>query len=81
MDRVEHKADKVLDACGLLCPEPMMLLHKAVRELAGGEVLQVCATDPSTSRDIPKFCSFLGHNLLASSEQDGKYLYWIRKQA
>ncbi|MCK9238415.1 MAG: sulfurtransferase TusA [Thiopseudomonas sp.] len=57
-----------------------MLLHKAVREMEPGAVLQVLATDPSTQRDIPKFCAFLEHSLLASDEQDEQYRYWIRKK-
>ncbi|MDM7857374.1 sulfurtransferase TusA [Thiopseudomonas acetoxidans] len=77
---MELVADKVLDATGLFCPEPVMLLHKAVREMEPGAVLQVLATDPSTQRDIPKFCAFLEHSLLASDEQDEQYRYWIRKK-
>lgn len=71
--------NKVLDTTGLLCPEPVMLLHKAVRELAGGEELEVIATDPSTQRDIPKFCGFLGHQLLEQVEEQGTYRYRIQK--
>lgn len=67
-----------LDAQGLLCPEPVMLLHKKVRELATGEILKVIATDPSTTRDIPKFCHFLKHELLSQAQQDGIYLYYIK---
>lgn len=78
---MELVADKVLDATGLFCPEPVMLLHKAVREMEPGAVLQVLATDPSTQRDIPKFCAFLEHSLLGSDEQGGQYRYWIRKKA
>lgn len=74
-------ADKVLDATGLFCPEPVMLLHKAVREMEPGSLLQVLATDPSTQRDIPKFCAFLEHSLVASDEYSGQYRYWIRKKA
>lgn len=69
-----------LDASGLFCPEPVMLLHKAVRELKAGQVVKVVATDPSTQRDIPKFCQFLGHKLLSQSELDGQYIYLIEKQ-
>lgn len=75
------QVDAELDARGLFCPEPVMMLHTKVRELAPGAVLKVLATDPSTQRDIPKFCVFLEHQLLDSSEQDGAYLYWIRKKA
>lgn len=73
-------ADQTLDARGLLCPEPVMMLHKAVRQLQAGQVLQVLATDPSTQRDIPKFCTFLEHSLLHCTEQGGEFNYWIRKK-
>jgi tRNA 2-thiouridine synthesizing protein A len=70
---------KQLDTKGLLCPEPVMMLHNAVRDLASGELLEVLATDPSTRRDIPKFCAFLDHELVEQSEQDGTFRYLIRK--
>ena len=74
------QADSILDATGLFCPEPVMLLHNKVRDLAPGAVLQVLATDPSTRRDIPKFCLFLGHELLEQSQQGERFIYWIRKK-
>ena len=69
-----------LDARRLFCPEPVMLLHNAVRDLAAGECLKVLATDPSTQRDIPRFCSFLGHELLEHEEREGEFHYLIRKR-
>ncbi|MCB1675522.1 MAG: sulfurtransferase TusA [Pseudomonadales bacterium] len=71
--------DHILDATGLLCPEPVMLLHNRIRDIADGDTLLVLATDPSSTRDIPKFCSFLGHQLLEQEEQDGNYRYLLRK--
>jgi tRNA 2-thiouridine synthesizing protein A len=71
--------DAVLDASGLNCPEPVMMLHQHIRDLAGGGLLKVIATDPSTRRDIPKFCVFLDHQLVHQEEVGGTYLYWIRK--
>ncbi|MDR2213772.1 MAG: sulfurtransferase TusA [Pseudomonadales bacterium] len=71
----------LLDASGLYCPEPVMLLHKKIREMAVGEELDVIATDPSTERDIPKFCAFLGHELVAKSRDRQVFRYRIRKQA
>ena len=58
-----------------------MLLHRAVREAEVGEVIEMLATDPSTTRDVPKFCHFLGHELLEQSEQGKTYRYCIRKTA
>ncbi|WP_349569564.1 sulfurtransferase TusA [Azotobacter salinestris] len=79
-DPVSLAVDAILDATGLNCPEPVMLLHNKVRDLAAGGLLKVIATDPSTRRDIPKFCIFLGHELLGQQEEGGTYLYWIRKK-
>lgn len=72
-------ADHLLDTCGLFCPEPVMLLHNKIRDMHSGEVVQVVATDPSTRRDIPKFCTFLGHALLAQDESAERFVYFIRK--
>ncbi len=72
--------DAILDASGLFCPEPVMLLHNKVRDLPEGGLLKVIATDPSTRRDIPKFCLFLGHELLEQHSEGETFLYWIRKK-
>ena len=80
-DFPDSSLDATLDASGLNCPEPVMMLHNKVRDLPAGGLLKVIATDPSTRRDIPKFCNFLGHELLDQAEEAGSYLYWIRKRA
>lgn len=71
--------DSELDARGLFCPEPVMMLHNRINDVAPGGVLRVVATDPSTTRDIPRFCQFLGHELVSEQEQDGEYIYLIRR--
>ncbi|MEZ0122898.1 MAG: sulfurtransferase TusA [Candidatus Reddybacter sp.] len=71
--------DTLLDTSGLSCPEPVMMLHGAVRDVARGQVIKVVATDPSTVRDIPKFCQFLDHKLLQYFQQDEAYIYFIRR--
>lgn len=71
--------DAELDARGLFCPEPVMMLHNRINDVAPGGVLKVVATDPSTARDIPRFCQFLGHELVSEQEQDGEFIYLIRR--
>jgi tRNA 2-thiouridine synthesizing protein A len=68
-----------IDARGLFCPEPVMLLHNKIRDIEAGELLRLTATDPSTCRDVPKFCLYLGHELLAATQSDDQYIYLIRK--
>lgn len=75
----DFSVNQTLDTCGLFCPEPVMLLHSKIRDVHSGDVIEVIATDPSTRRDIPKFCTFLNHTLLQHEERDNKYYYYIRK--
>ncbi len=68
-----------VDASGLRCPEPLMVVRNRMMDMDSGEVIRVIATDPSTSRDFPAFCRFLHHELIRSEQREGRYIYWIRK--
>lgn len=54
-----------LDTIGLICPEPVMLLHRTIKSAQSGDVIEVFATDPASTRDVPNFCRHLGHELIA----------------
>jgi len=69
----------VLDARGLRCPEPVMLLHRAMAGIAVGDTLRVLATDRTTLRDVPQFCRFLGHELLTQEEGNDELVFELRK--
>ncbi|EGM67895.1 sulfurtransferase TusA [Shewanella sp. HN-41] len=71
----QHK----LDALGLRCPEPVMMVRKTVRQMAAGETLLIIADDPATTRDIPSFCEFMDHTLIASNTTQTPYQYLIKK--
>ncbi|TYC62842.1 sulfurtransferase TusA [Marinobacter sp. BW6] len=71
--------DLELDARGLFCPEPVMMLHNRINDVQPGGVLRVVATDPSTTRDIPRFCQFLGHELINQAEDNDLFIYLIRR--
>jgi tRNA 2-thiouridine synthesizing protein A len=75
----EFAADEELDASGLLCPEPVMLLHQRINAMHGGQTLRIIATDPSTRRDFSRFCEFLNHDLVQEAELDGHFLFLVRK--
>ena len=68
-----------LEAQGLRCPEPVMMVRKTVRKVAEGETLLVLADDPSTTRDIPSFCRFMDHTLLAAETESVPYRFLIQK--
>ena len=46
---IDTPVDGTLDATGLNCPEPVMMLHQHIRDLPPGGLLKVCLlyTSPS----------------------------------
>ncbi len=72
-------AKHTLEAEGLRCPEPVMMVRKTIRTMQDGEVLLVTADDPSTTRDIPSFCRFMDHQLLGAQIDQLPYQYLIKK--
>lgn len=74
-----ESADYQLDAIGLRCPEPVMMVRLKIREMKIGETLAVTADDHSTTRDIPSFCRFMEHELVDSQWETSPYQYMIKK--
>ena len=72
-------ANYQLDAIGLRCPEPVMMVRLKIREMQVGETVTVTADDHSTTRDIPSFCRFMEHELLDSQRVNSPYQYLIKK--
>ena len=80
MSTVPPDADRRVDATGLLCPEPVMMLHNALREMQAGEVVELVSTDPSSDRDVRRLSEFLLHPLLHTAHDNNVYRFWIRKK-
>ncbi len=74
-----QQTDHVLDALGLRCPEPVMMVRLNIRKIASGETLLIKCDDPSTVRDIPSFCRFMEHELLAQQTDNLPFLYVVKK--
>jgi tRNA 2-thiouridine synthesizing protein A len=71
----------LLDARGLRCPEPVMMLRLNMRKLNEGDTLLIITDDLSTTRDIPKFCIFMEQKLLQSEMQAPPYRFLIKKMS
>jgi len=75
----DNIAIQQLDALGLRCPEPVMVIRKTVRKLEAGDLLEIIADDPATTRDIPSFCRFMEHQLVEAQIETIPYRYLIKK--
>jgi len=71
----------LLDATGLTCPMPLLKAKRALNELPGGALLRVLATDPGSVRDFEVFSRQSGHELLESTQHEGRFEYLLRKRA
>jgi len=78
-NEIFQQTDHALDAMGLRCPEPVMMVRLNIRKMATGETLLIKCDDPSTTRDIPSFCRFMEHELIAQQVDEKPYLYVIKK--
>lgn len=79
MEDIFSSADQTLDALGLRCPEPVMMVRLQLRKMQVGETLLIIADDPATTRDIPAFCRFMDHELVDSDTAELPYRYVIKK--
>ncbi|WP_078084504.1 sulfurtransferase TusA family protein [Microbulbifer mangrovi] len=67
-----------VDARGLPCPQPLLAMRRALKQLAPGTLLHLVATDPSSQRDVRSFCSLTGVPLLRSETREGEFHYWLQ---
>ncbi len=64
-------------ACALLTPA----IKAKLRELAGGQVLEVRVNDPTAQEDIASWCRLSGHTLIAITEEPPQWLRaYLRKK-
>ena len=69
-----------IDARGLACPQPVLLLREAVRALGHGDRVALLATDPLAPVDVAAWCLRAGHALVAQSESDGVYRFVVQRE-
>lgn len=69
-----------VDACGLMCPGPVMQLKKNYEALKIGEQLQITATGQAFGKDVTSWCKMTGAELVALENKNGVVAATIRKQ-
>jgi len=84
--RIPH-ADAVLEMppaagmAGATCAVLTPAIKAQLRELAGGQVLEVRVDDPGAREDIAAWCRLAGHELLAVVDEMPKYTrYFLSKK-
>lgn len=73
------KEDQLLDCTGMLCPMPIVKTTKAIKELESGQILKMIATDAGSPPDIAAWSRQTGNELLLSTEEGGKFVFFLKK--
>jgi tRNA 2-thiouridine synthesizing protein A len=69
-----------IDTSGRLCPFPIVETARVIKGLADGAVLRVVATDPGIALDMPLWCKATRNDHLATFEEGGRWLSFVRKR-
>jgi len=60
-----------IDACGLMCPGPIIKLKQNYNNLASGGRLTIKATDPAFAKDVAAWCNITGARLVTVNNTQG----------
>lgn len=68
-----------IDACGLMCPGPIMQLKNCIEEINDGEIVKIEVTDTGFKSDVRTWCDKTGNKLIKIEENDEKITAYIVK--
>ena len=71
---------KEVDACGLLCPLPILRAKKALADMESGQILKVLATDPGSQRDFAAFAKQTGNEIVEVAVQDKVFVFLMKRR-
>jgi len=72
--------DKELDVRNLGCPLPILRTKKSLASMTSGQHLRIVATDKGALKDMEAFAKQTGNELLSSAEENGEFIFFIRKK-
>ncbi len=73
------KEDWLLDCSDMLCPMPIVNTTKAMKELQPGQILKMVSTDAGSPPDIEAWSRQTGNELLFSTVEGGKFVFFLKK--
>jgi tRNA 2-thiouridine synthesizing protein A len=70
---------QTLDVTNTFCPVPVIRAQEAIRNVPVGEILEIIATDEGSKSDIPAWAKNNGHELIESTENNGVFTFYVRR--
>ena len=72
--------DRQIDCTGLFCPMPIVKTAQAIKTVASGELIEVLATDPGSTKDLAAWSKTTGNELVEQSVDGGVYRFVVRRK-
>ena len=69
-----------VDARGLSCPMPIVKTAQAIKTVASGELIEVLATDPGSTKDIAAWARTTGNELVEQSVDGAVFRFVLRRK-
>jgi TusA-related sulfurtransferase len=74
------KVDVTINTLGQLCPMPIILTSKKMKEMKSREVLEVLSDDAGIKKDMPAWCNSTKNEYIGLLEENGIYKAYVRKR-
>jgi len=74
----ENRVELEIDVVGLRCPLPILKLKKRIEPLPPGSLVRLITTDPTTLKDVPSYCTLVGHELVSLQSDNPPFEFFIR---
>ncbi len=71
---------KELDCKGLICPEPILYIKKAMGEVESGEIVKMDTTDKGSLSDMSAWARRTGHEIVEQTEEGGTFTFFVKKK-
>ena len=69
-----------VDTKGLSCPMPIVKTAQAMKTLTSGQLLEVLATDPGSTKDFEAWARTTGNALVESGSDAGVFRFVLQKK-
>lgn len=77
--KVVSEKIKVIDACGLQCPGPILKLKKSMDDIAEGEAIRITASDAGFYKDVAAWAKVTGNEVVELTQNGAEITALITK--
>jgi TusA-related sulfurtransferase len=70
---------RTVDARGRMCPIPLLLVQRAMKDLMAGDELEVLADDRAFAEDLEQWCAHANHTVVRVEPREGFVVAVLRR--